>query len=97
MKLVNISSKVINIGTKILLPDKSTDVDELTPGIKAIIKAGHLKIDNSEELAKKAAEEAAKKAAEEAAMKAEEAKKKAAEEAAKKAAEEAAKKGDTKA
>ena len=101
MKLVNISSKVISVGNTILLPDKSTNVYELTPGIKALVDAGHLIVDNSdEEAAKKAAEEAEKKAAEEAAAKKaeEEAKKKAAEEAkAKKAAEEVAKKAAAKA
>lgn len=93
MKLVNISSKVISVGNTILLPDKSTNVYELTPGIKALVEAGHLVVDNSdEEAAKKAAEEAAAKKAEE------EAKKKAAEEAkAKKVAEEAAKKTAAKA
>lgn len=100
MTIKNIGSKIISIGTTVLMPDASLTTDKKTaetPAIKAMVKAGLLSVEedvkptraprqskDDDAAAKAAAEEAEKKAAEEAA-------KKAAEEAAKKAAEEAAK------
>lgn len=79
MKLKNISQKVISIGTIVLMPDKDIQITAQkakTPSIKALVKAGFLSIDDSEEkleAAKKEATEAAKKQAEaDAAKKAEE-------------------------
>ena len=79
MKLKNISQKVISIGTIVLRPDKDIPITAQkakTPSIKALVKAGFLSIDDSEEkleAAKKEAAEAAKKQAEaDAAKKAEE-------------------------
>ena len=92
MKLKNISQKVISIGSIVLMPDKDIPITAQKaklPSIKALIKAGFLSIDDSEEkleAAKKEAAEAARKQAEA------DAAKKAEEEAALKAKEEAAKK-----
>ena len=92
MKLKNISQKVISIGSIVLMPDKDIPITAQRaklPSIKALIKAGFLSIDDSEEkleAAKKEAAEAARKQAEA------DAAKKAEEEAALKAKEEAAKK-----
>lgn len=92
MKLKNISQKVISIGSTVLMPDKDIPITAKKaklPSIKALIKAGFLSIDDSEEkleAAKKEAAEAARKQAEA------DAAKKAEEEAALKAKEEAAKK-----
>lgn len=61
MKLVNVSSRVVAIGTTVLLPDKETTVKEMTPGIEALVEAGFIKTDDSDE---KAAKAAAKEAAE---------------------------------
>lgn len=107
MKIRNKGSKIINIGTTILMPDASMDINEATlklPAIQAFIAKGLLETDESEDAFQKAVEEAAaRKLAEEAEAKAKaeaEAKAKAeadakakaeAEAAAKKAAEDKAK------
>lgn len=107
MKIRNKGSKIINIGTTILMPDASMDINEATlklPAIQAFIAKGLLETDESEAAFQKAVEEvAARKLAEEAEAKAKaeaEAKAKAeadakakaeAEAAAKKAAEDKAK------
>ena len=105
MKIRNKGSKIINIGTTILMPDASMDNNEATlklPAIQAFIAKGLLETDESDAAFQKAVEEAAaRKLAEEAKAKAEaEAKAKAeadakakaeAETAAKKAAEDKAK------
>lgn len=97
MKIRNKGSKIINIGTTILMPDASMDINEATlklPAIQAFIAKGLLETDESEAAFQKAVEEAAaRKLAEEAEAKAKaeaEAKAKA-EAAAKKAAEDKAK------
>ena len=107
MKIRNKGSKIINIGTTILMPDASMDINEATlklPAIQAFIAKGLLETGESEAAFQKAVEEAAaRKLAEEAEAKAKaeaEAKAKAeadakakaeAEAAAKKAAEDKAK------
>lgn len=107
MKIRNKGSKIINIGTTILMPDASMDINEAAlklPAIQAFIAKGLLETDESEAAFQKAVEEAAaRKLAEEAEAKAKaeaEAKAKAeadakakaeAEAAAKKAAEDKAK------
>jgi hypothetical protein len=97
MKIRNKGSKIINIGTTILMPDASMDINEATlklPAIQAFIAKGLLETDESEAAFQKAVEEAAaRKLEEEAKAKAEaDAKAKAeAEAAAKKAAEDKAK------
>lgn len=79
MKLKNISHKVISIGTIVLMPDKDIPITAQKaklPSIKALVKAGFLSIDDSEEklaaAKKEAAEEARKQAEADAAKKAEE-------------------------
>ena len=104
MKIRNKGSKIINIGTTILMPDASMDINEATlklPAIQAFIAKGLLETDESEAAFQKAVEEAAaRKLAEEAEAKAKaeaDAKAKAeAEAAAKKAAEDKAKADATK-
>lgn len=106
MKLVNISSKIISVGDKVVMPDgKMTcnkDMAEL-PAIKAFIKKGFFRIDDSDDKAKADAEAKAKAEAEAKAKAEAEAKaaaeKEAAEkaEAEKKAAAEAKKKADAEA
>lgn len=97
MKIRNKGSKIINIGTTILMPDASMDINEATlklPAIQAFIAKGLLETDESEAAFQKAVEEAAaRKLEEDAKAKAEaDAKAKAeAEAAAKKAAEDKAK------
>ena len=97
MKIRNKSSKIINIGTTILMPDASMDINEATlklPAIQAFIAKGLLETDESEAAFQKAVEEAAaRKLEEDAKAKAEaDAKAKAeAEATAKKAAEDKAK------
>lgn len=105
MKIRNKGSKIINIGTTILMPDASMDINEATlklPAIQTFIAKGLLETDESEAAFQKAVEEAAaRKLEEDAKVKAEaEAKAKAeadakakaeAEAAAKKAAEDKAK------
>lgn len=101
MKIRNKGSKIINIGTTILMPDASMDINEATlklPAIQAFIAKGLLETDESDAAFQKAVEEAAaRKLAEEAKAKAEaeakaDAKAKAeVEAAAKKAAEDKAK------
>ena len=105
MKIRNKGSKIINIGTTILMPDASMDINEAIlklPAIQAFIAKGLLETDESDAAFQKAVEEAAaRKLEEEAKVKAEaEAKAKAeadakakaeAEAAAKKAAEDKAK------
>lgn len=97
MKIRNKGSKIINIGTTILMPDASMDINEATlklPAIQAFIAKGLLETDESDAAFQKAVEEAAaRKLAEEAKAKAEaDAQAKAeAEAAAKKAAEDKAK------
>lgn len=97
MKIRNKGSKIINIGTTILMPDASMDINEATlklPAIQAFIAKGLLETDESDAAFQKAVEEAAaRKLEEEAKAKAEaDAKAKAeAEAAAKKAAEDKAK------
>jgi hypothetical protein len=97
MKIRNKGSKIINIGTTILMPDASMDINEATlklPAIQAFIAKGLLETDESEAAFQKAVEEAAaRKLEEDAKAKAEaDAKAKAeAEAAAKKTAEDKAK------
>ena len=97
MKIRNKGSKIINIGTTILMPDASMDINEATlklPAIQAFIAKGLLETDESEVAFQKAVEEAAaRKLEEDAKVKTEaDAKAKAeAEAAAKKAAEDKAK------
>ena len=97
MKIRNKGSKIINIGTTILMPDASMDINEATlklPAIQAFIAKGLLETDESEAAFQKAVEEAAtRKLEEHAKAKAEaDAKAKAeAEATAKKAAEDKAK------
>lgn len=97
MKIRNKGSKIINIGTTILMPDASMDINEATlklPAIQAFIAKGLLETDESDAAFQKAVEEAAaRKLEEDAKVKAEaDAKAKAeAEAAAKKAAEDKAK------
>lgn len=97
MKIRNKGSKIINIGTTILMPDASMDINEATlklPAIQAFIAKGLLETDESDAAFQKAVEEAAaRKLEEDAKAKAEaDAKAKAeAEAAAKKAAEDKAK------
>lgn len=97
MKIRNKGSKIINIGTTILMPDASMEINEATlklPAIQAFIAKGLLETDESEAAFQKAVEEAAaRKLEEDAKAKAEaDAKAKAeAEAAAKKAAEDKAK------
>lgn len=101
MKIKNTGAKIINIGSQILMPDASTEINEQTfnlPAIQAFIGMGLLAVDNEAEKFQQAVEEAAakklaeEKAKAEAEAKAAEEKKKAEEAAAKKAAAEAAKK-----
>lgn len=96
MKLVNISSKIISVGDKVVMPDGemtcNKDMAEL-PAIKAFIKKGFFRIDDSDDKAKADAEAKAKAEAKAAAEK--EAAEKA--EAEKKAAAEAKKKADAEA
>lgn len=70
MKIRNKGSKIINIGTTILMPDASMDINEATlklPAIQAFIAKGLLETDESEAAFQKAVEEAAaRKLAEEA-------------------------------
>ena len=101
MKLVNISSKIISVGDKVvMLPDGdmtcNKDMAEL-PAIKAFIKKGFLRIDDSDDKAKADAEAKAKAKAEAESKDASE--KEAAEkaEAEKKAAAEVKKKADAEA
>ena len=74
MKIRNKGSKIINIGTTILMPDASMDINEATlklPAIQAFIAKGLLETDESEAVFQKAVEEAAaRKLAEEAEAKA---------------------------
>ena len=102
MKIRNKGSKIINIGTTILMPDASMDINEATlklPAIQAFIAKGLLEADESEAAFQKAVEEAAaRKLEEDAKAKAEaeakakaEADAKAKADAAKKAAEDKAK------
>ncbi|MFR5990264.1 MAG: hypothetical protein ACLUGP_07715 [Faecalibacterium prausnitzii] len=74
MKIRNKGSKIINIGTTILMPDASMDINEATlklPAIQAFIAKGLLETDESESAFQKAVEEAAaRKLAEEAEAKA---------------------------
>lgn len=104
MKLVNISSKIISIGDKVVMPDGEMNCNETiaeTPAVKAFVKKGLLRIDNSDDKAeaeakakaeaeaKAKAEAEAKAAAEKEAAEKAEAEKKAAAEAKKKAEAEA--------
>ena len=91
MKLVNISNRVIGIDKVTLLPEKDVEVAELTPVLKALVSAGHLRVDDSDDKAKAEAEKAAKEAAEKAAAEAEAKAKAEAEKKAKAEAEKAAK------
>lgn len=97
MKIRNKGSKIINIGTTILMPDASMNINEATlklPAIQAFIAKGLLETDESDAAFQKAVEEAAaRKLEEDAKAKAEaDAKAKAeAEAAAKKTAEDKAK------
>lgn len=74
MKIRNKGSKIINIGTTILMPDASMAINEATlklPAIQAFIAKGLLETDESEAAFQKAVEEAAaRKLAEEAEAKA---------------------------
>lgn len=87
MKIRNKGSKIINIGTTILMPDASMDINEATlklPAIQAFIAKGLLETDESDAAFQKAVEEAAaRKLEEEAKAEAEAAAKKAAEDKAK--------------
>ena len=95
MKIRNKGSKIINIGTTILMPDASMDINEATlklPAIQAFIAKGLLETDESEAAFPKAAEEAAaRKLEEDARVKADAEAKAKAEAATKKAAEDKAK------
>lgn len=95
MKIRNKGSKIINIGTTILMPDASMDINEATlklPAIQAFIAKGLLETDESEAAFQKAVEEAAaRKLEEDAKVKAEAEAKAKAEAAAKKTAEDKAK------
>ena len=95
MKIRNKGSKIINIGTTILMPDASMDINEATlklPAIQAFIAKGLLETDESDAAFQKAVEEAAaRKLEEDAKVKAEAEAKAKAEAAAKKAAEDKAK------
>lgn len=98
MKLVNISSKIISIGDKVVMPDGVEPCDKSVvelPAIKAFIEKGLLRLDDSDD---KAEAKAKAKAEAEAKAKAEaEAKSAAEKEAAKKAADEAKKKAEAEA
>ena len=62
MKIRNKGSKIINIGTTILMPDASMDINEATlklPAIQAFIAKGLLETDESDAAFQKAVEEAA--------------------------------------
>ena len=87
MKIRNKGSKIINIGTTILMPDASMDINEATlklPAIQAFIAKGLLETDESDAAFQKAVEEAAaRKLEEEAKAEAEAAAKKTAEDKAK--------------
>lgn len=68
MKIRNKGSKIINIGTTILMPDASMDINEATlklPAIQAFIAKGLLETDESEVAFQKAVEEAAARKLEE--------------------------------
>lgn len=68
MKIRNKGSKIINIGTTILMPDASMDINEATlklPAIQAFIAKGLLETDESEAAFQKAVEEAAARKLEE--------------------------------
>lgn len=68
MKIRNKGSKIINIGTTILMPDASMDIHEATlklPAIQAFIAKGLLETDESEAAFQKAVEEAAARKLEE--------------------------------
>ena len=68
MKIRNKGSKIINIGTTILMPDASMDINEATlklPAIQAFIAKGLLETDESEAAYQKAVEEAAARKLEE--------------------------------
>lgn len=75
MKLVNISSKIINVGEVALMPDKDMPCNKAIaelPAVKAFVKAGFIRVDNSDELVAKDAEKtSAEKKATEAKKKAE--------------------------
>ena len=90
MKIRNKGSKIINIGTTILMPDASMDINEATlklPAIQAFIAKGLLETDESEAAFQKAVEEAAARKLEEDAKVKAEAEAKAKAEAEKAAAE----------
>lgn len=64
MKLVNVSEKIINIGTTVLMPGETMAANESIcelPAIKAFIASGLLIADDSETAFQKAVEEAARK------------------------------------
>jgi hypothetical protein len=68
MKIRNKGSKIINIGTTILMPDASMDINEATlklPAIQAFIAKGLLETDESDVAFQKAVEEAAARKLEE--------------------------------
>ena len=61
MKIRNKGSKIINIGTTILMPDASMDINEATlklPAIQAFIAKGLLETDESEAAFQTAVEKA---------------------------------------
>lgn len=65
MKLVNISSKIISIGDKVVMPDGDIPCNKTIaelPAIKALIKRDLLRIDSRAETEEKAAAEKAKAA-----------------------------------
>lgn len=106
MKLVNISSKIISIGDKVVMPDGDIPCNKTVaelPAVKAFVKKGLLRIDDGDDKAKAEAEAKAKAEAEAKAKAEAEAKaaaeKEAAEkaEAEKKAAAEAKKKAEAEA
>ena len=83
MTIKNIGSKIISIGSTVLMPDaemKATKAITATPAIDAMVEMGLLSITEdakqktapNDDSAKKASEEATKKAAEESAKKSEE-------------------------
>ncbi len=83
MTIKNIGSKIISIGSTVLMPDaemKATKTITATPAIEAMVEMGLLSITEdakqktvpNDDSAKKASEEATKKAAAESAKKSEE-------------------------
>lgn len=74
MKLVNTSSKVVSIGSIVLMPDESMDIGKEIaelPSVKVFVRKGFLKIDDSAEMVEEIAAKAKAEAEAEAKAKAE--------------------------